>query len=106
MTTTKKKPVAKKTVVKAKSTVTKAPAKKAPKVSEPRSFRQTAEPTPFLTFKPTIQSVYWLVLGIVVVALGAWVMYLNVQVQEIYDQIDMNTSMIDMPVEKQAKKSN
>lgn len=111
MATTTKKPAAKKTAPKAKSAAARPAAAKAKpaaarrttkktvkKTAAPRSFQKTGEAVPFLTFKPTVQTVYWLVLGVLVLALGAWVMYLNVKVQDIYDQIDANTNALDTPV--------
>ena len=106
MATTKNKPAVKKTVPKTKPTATQRTTKKSVKKSEPSSFKQSSEATPFMTFKPTIQTVYWLILGIVVIALGAWVMYLNGKVQDIYDQIDMNTTMLDTVIEKPVQKAD
>lgn len=83
MATVKKKPATKKTT-------------KSRKVaSEPalRSFQRARPTTPFLTFKVTNQTVYWLVLSLLVLGLGVWVTYLNVKVQHIYDQIDLSSAL-------------
>lgn len=91
-TTTKKtatKPTAKKPSA-ARKPSTKPTAKKTKAVAE-RSFRPTKETTPFMTFAFTRQSLYWLILSILVLALGAWVMYLNIKIQAIYDQVELNT---------------
>jgi hypothetical protein len=95
MATTKKKPATKTTVKKPTATrkvTTKKPVKKTKVVAE-RSFRPSQEKTPFMTFKFTEQSVYWLILSVLVLALGAWVMYLNVKIQNIYDQVEQNTQL-------------
>lgn len=98
MATTKKKsttktPVTKK-VVKTpavrKSTAKRTVAKKHTAV-ELRSFRPAVEKTPFMTFTFTRQSLYWLILSGLVLALGSWVMYLNVKIQSMYDQVELNT---------------
>ena len=92
--TTKKAPV-KKTVAKkavAKKPTTKSQSKKN---VELQSFRPSRSPQPFMTFRVTRQTVYWLVFGVVVLALGAWVVHLNYKVQAIYDQIDANNLIIE-----------
>ena len=66
--TTAKKPVAKKAPVK-KSTAKQAPAKKTTskkKSAEYATLKLSPEKTPFLTFKVTDQTIYWLVLSVVV----------------------------------------
>lgn len=91
-TTTKKtatKTAAKKPASARKSTTK--PAVKKQKAVTHQSFRPTKENTPFMTFQFTQQSVYWLILSVLVLALGAWVMYLNVKIQDIYDQVELNT---------------
>lgn len=109
MATAKKKPVAKaaakpaaaKTTpkaVKAKAATTRKTAPKKATTAKQKaaqlvSFRPTKEQAPFMSFNFTIQSFYWLILSVLVLALGAWVMYLNVQIQEIYDQVELNTQL-------------
>lgn len=101
-TTTKKtatKTVAKKPAAKRKTTTKAAttrkssvkPAAKKQKEVIHQSFRPTKDSTPFMTFQFTKQSLYWLILSVLVLALGAWVMYLNIKIQDIYDQVELNT---------------
>lgn len=104
MATIKKKPVAKKPAVKATASATHRTLKKPIKKHTAQSFKHSSEAMPFMTFRPTQQTAYWLILSVLVLALGAWVMYLNVKVQEIYDQIDMNTTSLDTSVHKPVKK--
>lgn len=53
-----------------------------------RSFRASRPSEPFFTFRITHQTFYWLILAVIVVALGAWVTSISIKVQHIYDQID------------------
>jgi hypothetical protein len=89
-TTAKKTVAPRKTSSKTVKTTVKAPSKKQREI-EHRSFRPSKENTPFMTFQFTKQSLYWLILSVLVLGLGAWVMYLNIQIQNIYDQVEMNT---------------
>jgi hypothetical protein len=86
--TPKKPAVARKTT--AKPAAKKLAVKKQKVVAE-QSFRANKETTPFMTFQFTQQSLYWLILSVLVLALGSWVMYLNVKIQNIYDQVELNT---------------
>lgn len=95
MATTKKKSTT------AKATTTRKTTAKKPKTVPAQSFRRYNDATPFMTFKFTQQSLYWLILSVIVLALGAWVMYLNVQIQNLYDQVEINTALSEqyvMPV--------
>ena len=80
MATAKKKPIARKVT------------KKAPKKLGYRTLRQSKSDVPFMTFQLTAQSVYWLILSMLVLALGLWVMALNVRIENIYNQIDVNNA--------------
>lgn len=77
----------------------------AAKSEEMRSFAPARSTEPFFTFRISHQTLYWLLLAIVVLALGVWVVNINDKVQRIYDQIDQTNSAInDMP-EPTAKKT-
>lgn len=105
MPTTTKKP--------ARKTASKAPVKRAPakvahkttvrratktKKPEMRSFRASRQQEPFFTFRISHQTLYWLILAIIVVGLGAWVTSISIRVQHIYDQIDQtNSEIMSMP---------
>ena len=91
---------------KKKSTTTKAPAKKsAPKTRKAapkkRQSRRSllrshvglqAEQTEFMTFRITKQTLYWLVLGAVVILFTVWLTQLQADIQSLYDQIDANNT--------------
>ena len=79
-TTTKKTP-AKKSTVKRKSAKTSAP-------SVLSSVRLERETRPFMTFSITRETVYWLVLGAVVILFTIWLMRLQMNIQALYDDID------------------
>lgn len=88
MATTKKAATAK--VTKAKKAPVKKSTPKAKKSAtvEHRTLRRSVDDTPFFTIRLTHQTLYWLILSGLVVALAAWVMHLSGRIQDIYDQID------------------
>lgn len=53
-----------------------------------RSFRLSPSTRPFISFKLTQQTFYWVLICLFVLALGVWVTILSVKVQGIYDRID------------------
>jgi len=57
-----------------------------------RSFHK-AEAVPFLTFRFTQQTVYWLVLCLVVLVFGISVLNISSDIQGIYDQIDSSNQL-------------
>ena len=78
------------------ATAKKKPTKKTNKktVRQPRSFVVSKEMTPFLTWKATHQTAYWLIICLLVLAIGTWAMTLTVQIQDLYNQVEsVNTSM-------------
>ena len=78
-----------------KATTTKkaAPKKPAAKKAAPAPVAKATEAkTNFMTFKVTEQTIYWAIIGAMVLALGIWVMTINARVQAIYDQIDALTT--------------
>ena len=84
-----------KSATKKATTVKRAPAKthsttSVKRVSKPalRSFRPTKSDEPFFTFRITHQTLYWIILAVIVVSLAAWVLSISIKVQGIYDQID------------------
>lgn len=75
------------------TTKSKATIKTAKTTPKKQSKKAAAIQPSFFTFKFTYQTVYWLILCALVLALGIWVIDLNVKVQKIYDQIDMNNTI-------------
>lgn len=100
-TTTKKAPVKKKPATR------KAPVKKPTTVTQTRSTRSAKKST-FLTMTPTAETVYWIVLGVVVILLAVWVLNLTAKINNIYDQIDVQnaTNSVIEPSSHTATKHN
>lgn len=80
-----------------KTTSKKAPTKKATSVRVKKSAKPAGirahiglqpEEQEFMTFRLTKQTVYWLILGVVVVLFAGWTMMLQADIQSLYDQID------------------
>ncbi|MEO8691425.1 MAG: hypothetical protein ABI397_01420 [Candidatus Saccharimonas sp.] len=77
--------------------------------SSTKSFHRAAPDRPFFSLQPNIQTVYWIILAVPVIALGLWVSNISMQVQSLYDQIDAANAAssvmsipkhVDTPVEK------
>ena len=85
----------------AKPSSKKAPVKPRTKTSirkkpqQARSFKLAKETQPFVSFSATRQTVYWAIFAFAVLLLGLWLIRINVQVQELYDQIDENRVVQD-----------
>lgn len=56
---------------------------------------RSAKPAEFLSFQPSMQTFYWLILGILVIALAFWVLTLSIKIQRVYDQIDQQSALMD-----------
>lgn len=91
--TSTKKPTARKKVSTVRST-------KRPKATQLRSFHVAKPELPFMTFTVTRQTVYWLVLGAIVIVFGFWINKLQSDIQSIYDSIDQNTLMSEYSLPK------
>lgn len=109
-----KKTAPKKTTAK-KATVKKAPSKPTTRTkvkrvssstSELRSFKPAPQQEPFFTFRITHQTFYWLILALIVLILGLWVININDQVQQIYDQIDAVNAASDALPDPSTLKKN
>ena len=85
------KPAVKKPTTKARKTaVKKRPAKKQSLLKTHVGLRQ--EETEFMTFRITRQTLYWIVLGAIVILFTWWLTQLQADIQNLYDQIDANTA--------------
>lgn len=89
MPKTTKKPATSATAKVKKPTTHKKTATKAVKATDVRSFRLSREPQAFMTTTPSIQSLYWLIIGVLALVFVAWALYLTAQVQAIYDTVMM-----------------
>lgn len=72
----------------------KQPVKKAPAKKTSSRAAATKSTSAFLETRFTEQTVYWLIIGVAVIALAAWVLALQVQLNEMYDAIDATTSYV------------
>jgi hypothetical protein len=72
---------------KKKTSVTKKSTAKKPSTIHHRSLSRSSQPE-FMTFKFTQQTLYWIIIGALIIALSAWVLSLTIQIQNIYDNID------------------
>ena len=82
--TAKKKTTAAKTTKKT-TKIVKSSAKAAP-----RSFRLEENNVDFMKPTFTIETIYWIVLSMAVIALGFWIATLQMRINSIYDQIEVN----------------
>jgi hypothetical protein len=82
------------------STKTKVTRAKASKAESIRSFKRYNDPTPFMTWKATHQTAYWILIGALVVSLCVWVITLTVRVQNLYDQVQQTTETNDSSIHK------
>lgn len=105
MATTKKttkKPVSKAAPKRAaaKTTVRRKPAAK---TIEHQSLKLSRDTEPFFSFRLNHETLYWLLLSLMVFALGIWVININDRVQRIYDDIDRANAedSIIVPVTKE-----
>jgi hypothetical protein len=53
-----------------------------------QSFVRADGPKPFMAFRFTHQTAYWIIISLLVLALGTWAMYLTIKVQDIYDRLN------------------
>lgn len=65
------------------------------------SFKLAKSPK-FFSTKITDQTIYWSILGFLVLAIGIWIITINDRVQYLYDQIDLQNaeSGVVIPLKK------
>lgn len=76
----------KKTTVKAKATPTKKSTSKA-KPAAPQSFRLSRETEKFISSRITIQTAYWLILGVAILIMSLFVLKAQLDILETLNQI-------------------
>lgn len=86
---TKKKPTTRKTAPK-KTVAHKKQKSSSARRGIRRHLRIQPDTGEFMTVKFTTQTLYWLVLGAIVILFTLWLMQLQANIQSIYDQIDAN----------------
>lgn len=75
-----------------------------PLLSQLRIERR-AEDRPFLEFRITEQTLYWLILGVVSIVFALWILTLDARVQKLYDEIDANSYSVDQYTVKKTTKA-
>lgn len=70
-----------------KATKKKVAVKKVKKVAPLKSFRLSKEPTPFVSFRVTDQTIYWSILLILILILALWVLQLQINLSDILNQV-------------------
>ncbi len=90
MAQVKKKTTTAKTVKPAVKPKTKKPVKtsKSTDTTEYKTLRPCKPALPFLSTKPTHQTLYWLIVAVLVLVLGAWFVNLQVKINSVYDKIE------------------
>jgi len=71
-----------------KATKKKVAPKRAKKVAPLKSFKLSKEPTSFVSFRITDQTVYWSILLILILILALWVLQLQINLSDILSQIN------------------
>lgn len=87
--TTAKTSVKKKPTTARKATVNKKAAKRSVLT---KHIGLQPEETEFMTFRITRQTLYWIVLGVVVIMFTLWLTQLQADIQDLYNQIDATTA--------------
>lgn len=93
MATATKKPTPRATKVTSKSKAAVARKKtvtKKAQTSKMRSFMPCNDPVKFMTTTPSVQAFYWIIIGVIVLILVSWTMYLTIQIQDLYDAIELS----------------
>ena len=107
--TAKRATTAKSTVSKKTAKVVKKPAKKSSKAkaAEVKSFKRCSEQQPFMTLKFTNQTIYWLIICVMAFTLGTWILKVQHDVLDLYDQVDqIRLNEPDMPIKKTTPKQS
>lgn len=93
-----KRPAAKKAAAKPRATSVRVSKKK-----DLQSFKLSPQDRPFLTFSPSVQTLYWTVIGVLAIVFTTWIMTLQAQIYEIYDSIDAANMMDDTVIVEKKK---
>ena len=101
-TTTTKKAPAKKAQAK-KAVARKTPVSKNHKNTDYESFQLATETEDFMTVRLNMQTIYWIILGIISIAFAWYTMSLTMSINDLYDQIDQIRAQDDSIVIPQEK---
>ena len=101
-TTTTKKAPAKNAQAK-KAVARKTPVSKNHKNTDYESFQLATETEDFMTVRLNMQTIYWIILGIISIAFAWYTMSLTMSINDLYDQIDQIRAQDDSIVIPPAK---
>lgn len=79
---------AKKSTAKAAPKKTAAKRKVAKKKVDLRSFHMCQDPEPFLNVRFSRQTIYWLVIAVLAIGFSAWVLSVQADINDLFDQIE------------------
>ncbi len=71
-----------------KATKKKVTHRKVKKTAAVKSFKISKEPTPFVSFRVTDQTVYWSILLILILILALWVLQIQINISDVLNQIN------------------
>ncbi len=89
------KPAVKKTTKPVAKPKARPAAKKKVAAQSHQTFRVSRPTSNFFSFKITDQTIYWAILMVLVLAFGAWTIRQEIEIQRIYDSIELNEASID-----------
>ena len=81
----------------------KTPVSKNHKNTDYESFQLATETEDFMTVRLNMQTIYWLILGVISIAFAWYTMSLTMSINDLYDQIDQIRAQDDSIVIPQAK---
>ncbi len=55
-----------------------------------RSFRLSKSPTRFTSFSITRQTIYWLILGVVILGFGLWILKIQIEIINLTDTTSLS----------------
>lgn len=71
------------------------------------SFRLARRDRPFMTVHIGHQSVYWSIIGVMIITLAAWTAYQQVRISQLYDEVHSSYQYINtLPAPKPATDTN
>lgn len=84
-----------------KTTVSRKKQTKSAPVMQRALTNPSASSAPFMQTRMTMQSVYWMIFGVVAIAFAIWIYTLDARIREIYDTVDTNSySIEEMNIDK------
>lgn len=70
----------------------------AKKKTTKQAIKKSSTSEQFLSMRLTRQTIYWLILSLLVVGLAIWVLQLTIQIQGIYDRVEYLNATNEMTI--------